>query len=91
MAIADVIDQIDAEIAKLQQVKALLSSGVLNMSVAPAVKGKRGRPKGSTNAVKVVGREQDRETHYEPRGTEEDRRGTTQAVGSAKEGWAVTP
>ena len=47
MALTDVIAQIDAEIAKLQQAKALLSG-------APAVKSGRGRPKGSKNAAKVV-------------------------------------
>ena len=50
MAIADVIHQIDAEIAKLQQAKVLLGSGTVS---SPAVKGKRGRPKGSTKSVKV--------------------------------------
>jgi len=54
MAIADVIGQIDAEIAKLQQAKALLSSGAVSVPAAPAVKGKRGRPKGSKSAVKAV-------------------------------------
>jgi len=47
LALTDVIAQIDAEIAKLQQAKALLSG-------APAVKSGRGRPKGSKNAAKVV-------------------------------------
>ena len=47
MALTDVIAQIDAEIAKLQQAKTLLSG-------APAVKSGRGRPKGSKNAAKVV-------------------------------------
>ena len=48
MAIADVIQQIDAEIAKLEEAKTLLSGG---SAVAP-VKGKRGRPKGS--GVKTI-------------------------------------
>ena len=48
MALTDVIAQIDAEIAKLQQAKALLSGA------PPAVKSGRGRPKGSKNAAKVV-------------------------------------
>lgn len=43
MAIADVVAQIDAEIAKLQQAKALLSDTTV---AAPG----RGRPKGSKNA-----------------------------------------
>ena len=45
MAIEDVVAQIEAEIAKLQQAKALLSEGT-------AVVG-RGRPKGSKNAAKT--------------------------------------
>ncbi len=43
MALTDVIAQIDAEIAKLQQAKVLLSG-------AEAPKSGRGRPKGSKNA-----------------------------------------
>jgi hypothetical protein len=43
LALTDVIAQIDAEIAKLQQAKVLLSG-------APAAKSGRGRPKGSKNA-----------------------------------------
>jgi hypothetical protein len=47
----DVIAQIDAEIAKLQQAKVLLS-GVSTPAVSVPVKtGKRGRPKGSKNAT----------------------------------------
>jgi hypothetical protein len=42
MAIADLLKEIDAEISKLEQARALLSEG----SVAPG----RGRPKGSKNA-----------------------------------------
>ena len=44
MAMSEVIEQIDAEIAKLQQAKTLLSG-------MEAVKTGRGRPKGSKNAV----------------------------------------
>lgn len=44
MALTDVIAQIDAEISKLQQAKALLSG-------AAAPKSGRGRPKGSKNAT----------------------------------------
>ncbi len=44
MALTDVIAQIDAEIAKLQQAKVLLSGA----EAAP--KSGRGRPKGSKNA-----------------------------------------
>ena len=44
MAMSEVIAQIDAEIAKLQQAKALLSG-------VEAVKTPRGRPKGSKNAA----------------------------------------
>ena len=52
MAITDVIAQIDAEIAKLQQAKTLLSG--LPDAVVVAKSGRRGRPKGSKNAVKVA-------------------------------------
>jgi hypothetical protein len=41
MALKDILAQLDAEIARLQQAKALLSSA--NASVAPAIR--RGRPK----------------------------------------------
>lgn len=44
MALSDVIAQIDAEIAKLQQAKVLLSG-------AEPPKSGRGRPKGSKNAA----------------------------------------
>jgi hypothetical protein len=44
LALSDVIAHIDAEIAKLQQVKAMLSG-------AEAPKSGRGRPKGSKNAA----------------------------------------
>jgi hypothetical protein len=44
LALTDVIAQIDAEIAKLQQAKVLLSG-------AEAPKSGRGRPKGSKNAT----------------------------------------
>ena len=44
MAMSEVIAQIDAEIAKLQQAKELLSG-------VEAVKTPRGRPKGSKNAA----------------------------------------
>ena len=47
MALTDVIAQIDAEIAKLQQTKVLLSG-------AEAPKSGRGRPKGSKNATTTV-------------------------------------
>jgi hypothetical protein len=50
LAITDVIAQIDAEIAKLQQAKMLLSSGM--SSPASTAKSGRGRPKGSKNAAK---------------------------------------
>ena len=49
MAMTDVIAQIDAEIAKLQQAKALLGG-----AMAAVVKSGRGRPKGSKNAAPVV-------------------------------------
>ena len=47
MSLTDVIAQIDAEIAKLQQAKALLGG------TTPA-KSNRGRPKGSKNASSVA-------------------------------------
>jgi hypothetical protein len=52
LALTDVIAQIDAEIAKLQQAKALLGGGAA--AAVPMVKSGRGRPKGSKNAAKVV-------------------------------------
>ena len=57
LAISDVISQIDAEIMKLQQAKALLSGGAAaaTATAAPAKKsGRRGRPKGSKNSAKAV-------------------------------------
>jgi hypothetical protein len=64
LAIIDVIAQIDAEIAKLQQAKTLLGglptptptpTPAPAVAVAVAVKsGRRGRPKGSKNAAKAV-------------------------------------
>ena len=50
MAMSEVIAQIDAEIAKLQQAKTLLSG-------VQAVKTGRGRPKGSKNSVPAVAAE----------------------------------
>ena len=49
MAMTDVIAQIDAEIAKLQQAKALLGG-----AMSAAVKSGRGRPKGSKNSAPAV-------------------------------------
>lgn len=46
MALSEVIAHIDAEIAKLQQAKSLLSGA----EAATTVKNGRGRPKGSKNA-----------------------------------------
>jgi len=51
LAMQDVIAQIDAEIAKLQQAKALLSG---TTATAAVKKSGRGRPKGSKNAKKSV-------------------------------------
>jgi len=51
LALIDVIAQIDAEIAKLQQARILLSDGTAAVLV---VKSGRGRPKGSKNAVAVA-------------------------------------
>lgn len=50
MALTDVIAQIDAEIAKLQQVRAILVGD--EAPVAP--KNGRGRPKGSKNVVAPI-------------------------------------
>lgn len=47
----DVIAQIDAEIAKLQQAKALLGGAAAAATVATKTGGRRGRPKGSKNAA----------------------------------------
>ncbi len=47
----DVIAQIDAEIAKLQQAKVLLSGASAPAAAAPVKTGKRGRPKGSKNST----------------------------------------
>jgi len=51
LALTDVIAQIDAEIAKLQQAKVLLSGAT---APATVVKSGRGRPKGSKNATTVA-------------------------------------
>ena len=48
MALSDVIAHIDSEIAKLQQVKAMLGG------VEAPKQSKRGRPKGSKNAAKPL-------------------------------------
>jgi hypothetical protein len=58
LAMLDVIAQIDAEIAKLQQARVLLSGSAQPAAArtpAPAVKtGRRGRPRGSKNAPKTA-------------------------------------
>ena len=51
MDVGRIVAEIDAQIAKLQQAKALLTGA----SAAAPVRG-RGRPKGSKNAVKPTGR-----------------------------------
>jgi hypothetical protein len=56
LAISDVISQIDAEILKLQQAKALLSGAAAAAVAAPVKKSGRGRPKGSKNATKAAAR-----------------------------------
>ena len=53
MAISDVIAQIDAEILKLQQAKALLGGSAV-APAAPVKTGGRGRPKGSKNSTKAA-------------------------------------
>ena len=57
MALTDVIAQIDAEIAKLQQAKVLLSGSTPAAVVTAVKKSGRGRPKGSKNASKAVAAE----------------------------------
>ena len=52
MAITDVIAQIDAEIAKLQEAKILL--GGTSAAPVSVAKSGRGRPKGSKNPAKVA-------------------------------------
>ncbi len=47
MDVGKIVAQIDSEIAKLQQAKALLASAML-----PSVKSGRGRPKGSSGVPK---------------------------------------
>ena len=52
MDVSNIIAEIDAKIASLQQARAVLSG--LGETAPVVVKAKRGRPKGSTNAVKAV-------------------------------------
>lgn len=54
MEVSRIIAEIDLQISKLQQARALLSetSGSTVSSVAPAKRAGRGRPKGSKNSVK---------------------------------------
>ena len=54
MAISDVIAQIDAEILKLQQAKALLGGSAVAAPAAPVKTSGRGRPKGSKNSTKTA-------------------------------------
>jgi len=54
LAISDVIAQIDAEILKLQQAKALLGGSTAAAPAAPVKTSGRGRPKGSKNSTKAV-------------------------------------
>jgi hypothetical protein len=49
LAISEVIAHVDAEILKLQQVRAMLLGGS-----TPAPKAGRGRPKGSKNATTIA-------------------------------------
>ena len=50
MDVTRIISEIDAEISRLQQARAALSAiNGTSVGVAIKVKGKRGRPKGSTN------------------------------------------
>jgi hypothetical protein len=52
MDVSKIIAEIDAQIASLQTARAAIVS--LNTATATPVKGKRGRPKGSTNAPKTA-------------------------------------
>jgi hypothetical protein len=56
MDVRSIIAEIDAEIAKLQGVKATLTGLSTTAAVvsAPAKSGRRGRPKGSKNAAKAA-------------------------------------
>ena len=47
MDIAKIVSEIDSQIAKLQQARALLSDGSTTAATVTAPKAKRGRPKGS--------------------------------------------
>lgn len=53
MDVSRIIAEIDAKIASLQQARTVLL-GLDESTPAVAVKAKRGRPKGSTNAAKTV-------------------------------------
>jgi hypothetical protein len=52
MDVSNIIAEIDAKIASLQQARVVLSG--LGETAPVVVKAKRGRPKGSTNAVKAA-------------------------------------
>ncbi len=52
MDVSNIIAEIDAKIASLQQARVVLSG--LGETAPTVVKPKRGRPKGSTNAAKAV-------------------------------------
>ncbi len=54
MEVSRIISEIDSQISKLQQARALLSetSSVSAPSVTPVKRAGRGRPKGSKNSVK---------------------------------------
>ena len=52
MDVSKIIAEIDAKIASLQQARVVLAG--LDESVPAVAKPKRGRPKGSTNAVKAA-------------------------------------
>jgi len=55
MDVSKIIAEIDAKIASLQQARTVLLGLDESTPVAPvALKAKRGRPKGSTNAAKTV-------------------------------------
>ena len=52
MEVSRIISEIDLQISKLQQARALLSETSPVPTVAPAKRAGRGRPKGSKNSVK---------------------------------------
>jgi hypothetical protein len=63
MEVGRIIAELDAQIAKLQQARALLAG-----TAAPAARAGRGRPKGSKNAVVVTSGAAPRKRKLSPEG-----------------------